>query len=364
MRRIFLEVSVIGPGRGECVVLHLGDNKWCIVDSCTSRDSSEAVAIEYLASFKTQALQRVELVVATHWHDDHVRGLASLIQAAPSANFCCSMALRSNIFATLVSAELEGIQRDTGVKEFAAILGVSAKPVSPHWAIQDRVLLDDLSGQNHPFPTRIESLSPSDTTVTAALQGLSKYLPKAGETQRRIAPPPGPNDISVVLWVTAGDLRVLLGADLEHTNRHTDGWIAVLNSHRDPKRAALIKVPHHGSKNADHPDVWNQMLEKDPIAVVTPFVGGNVRLPERSDLTRLASRTTRLYCTSSGSGKEPSRDSLVNKIMKEQLKGRQVLEGKAGHVRLRWRLDGGIASAPTFETFSGAYKVPATPSSF
>jgi hypothetical protein len=225
--------------------------------------------------------------------------------------------------------------------------------------MRDRVLLDDLAGRSHSFPIRIESLSPSDTTVSAALQALSKYLPKAGEAQRRIAPPPGPNDISVVLWVTAGDLRLLLGADLEHTSRDTDGWIAVLNSHRDPKRAALIKVPHHGSKNADHPEVWNRMLEADPIAVVTPFVGGNVRLPGRSELTRLVSRTNRLYCTSSGAGKEPSRDSLVNKMMKEKLKDRQVLEGKAGHVRLRWRLDGGAAAAPTIETFSGAYKVPA-----
>jgi hypothetical protein len=29
-----LEVSLFGPGFGESIVLHLGDGKWIIVDSC------------------------------------------------------------------------------------------------------------------------------------------------------------------------------------------------------------------------------------------------------------------------------------------------------------------------------------------
>jgi glyoxylase-like metal-dependent hydrolase (beta-lactamase superfamily II) len=71
------EVSIIGPGRGECVILHLGNNDWCVVDSCLDRNSSQPAAVEYLQSLGGDALGGVRLVIATHWHDDHIRGLAS-----------------------------------------------------------------------------------------------------------------------------------------------------------------------------------------------------------------------------------------------------------------------------------------------
>ena len=37
--------------------------------------------------------------------------------------------------------------------------------------------------------------------------------------------------MSVVIWVKAGPIRALLGADLEHTSRNDQGWAAVLGCH-------------------------------------------------------------------------------------------------------------------------------------
>ena len=44
------ELSVFGPGVGECLVVHLGMGKWIIVDSCLDKTGTGPVALEYLNS--------------------------------------------------------------------------------------------------------------------------------------------------------------------------------------------------------------------------------------------------------------------------------------------------------------------------
>ncbi len=359
------EVSIIGPGRGECVVVHLGDNEWCIVDSCIPRGLAEAAALDYLDSFQNDALAGVKMVVATHWHDDHIRGLASILRRVPSASFFCSAAIHSGNFFALAGTATAAIQGKSGVEEFAEILGLIAENAptrhaqrlaSPKWVIENRNLLQ-LPQNGRSFPVSITALSPSDGTIRLALAEIAELLPKPGETQRRITSR-SPNHTSVVLWIEAGPLRALLGADLEHTGNQGEGWIAVLQCHKGRQQsqpATFFKVPHHGSANADYPDVWTQMLARDPIAVVTPYNGGATPLPQPSDLARLASRTNHLYCTAAGPGRPPARDALVEKIMRQQVGTRRVAEGQAGHVRVRWSANR-MGVDPVVERFYGAYR--------
>ena len=41
-----MEVTVIGPGYGECILLHIGNGSWVIVDSCFNAESHPA-ALKY-----------------------------------------------------------------------------------------------------------------------------------------------------------------------------------------------------------------------------------------------------------------------------------------------------------------------------
>ena len=43
-----VEVSLIGPGYGECVVIHLGGNRWMVVDSCLDKESGRPAALIHL----------------------------------------------------------------------------------------------------------------------------------------------------------------------------------------------------------------------------------------------------------------------------------------------------------------------------
>jgi len=359
-----LEISVIEPGLGECVLLHVGHNEWCIVDSCTAAGSTESVALEYLNSFNNGAVDGVKLIVATHWHDDHIRGLSSILRRVPTALFFCSAALSSENFIELVSTAASGIGRRSGAEEFATILGMIetfSKPTpkrlaSPKWAVENLPLLD-LPGAGRSFPVVVTALSPSHGTVKTAFMQFAQMLPKAGDIQKRI-PNRSLNHNSVVLWVEAGNQAALLGADLQHTVQAGEGWTAAIACHGGlgGHSAEFFKVPHHGSPNAENPDVWKRILIADPISVVTPFTAGRVRLPRDQDLHRLNGHTTRLYCTSMGAGRSPARDNVVEKMMRERVTERRVMEGKPGHVRVRWSPNS-HGTVPVVETFNGAYQV-------
>jgi len=357
-----LEISVIGPGRGECILVHLGNNEWCVIDSCVARDSTEPVAVDYLRSFHNNAMDGVRLVVATHWHDDHIRGLASVLKSSRNAKFACSAALEKEIFMELVALSEQSLPGRSGVQEFASIFELLLERadrsmlrhlVSPMYAGVNRKLLS-LPSTGRPFAIGITSLSPSDGAITLALKQIGSLIPKPGDPQRRIVAQ-SPNHTSVVIWVEAGPRNALLGADLEHTGQPGEGWIAVLADYQEAARARIFKVPHHGSQNGDYPDVWKKLLLPNPIAVVTPFSAG-VRLPKRSDLTRLCTYTPNVYCTVEGAGKPPGRDPSVEREMRRFAKDRRILQGQPGHVRIRWTTTQPEA-LPVIDLFYGARHV-------
>lgn len=357
------EFSLFGPGRGECIILHLGDGVWAVIDSCVSAGRRESVALDYLRAIGAMPNQIV-LVVATHWHDDHTRGLSSVMRVADQARFATSAAFKVDEFAKLI-ASADPLHRRSGVDEFASIVavlrdrrraGLPAGLSEPMWTFPGRALVE-LRGTSRSFPVAIRSMSPSDASVRAAFEEISAALPRES-TPVGVVPHRSPNAASIVLWVTAGDTRLLLGADLERTTRMGEGWTAILEQH-DGVAAHTLKVPHHGSENADSPEMWSVMLSQEPIAAVAPYSSGVTPLPSSDDLRRLRSRTPQVYCTANPRGSSPGRrDTFIDKQLKQRTKSRRIVSAQCGQIRVRWRpTDATIA--PTIELFSGAYRTSA-----
>ncbi|GAB2816842.1 hypothetical protein GCM10027073_55760 [Streptomyces chlorus] len=93
-----VELSLFGPGLGECVVVHLGNSEWMIVDSCVRPQESTPVALEYLEKLGVDVGSRVSMVVASHWHDDHVKGISEIFERARAAKFFAASALSGDEF--------------------------------------------------------------------------------------------------------------------------------------------------------------------------------------------------------------------------------------------------------------------------
>lgn len=358
-----IEVSLFGPGVGECVVVHLGEGDWVVVDSCIDTRSRNPIALEYLDGLGVDISKAVKLLVVTHWHDDHIRGSSRILKATGLGRLACSAALRSNEFLQLVAMGERAMMESPGVAEFAEILetlrerapaGAKPEAVGPVWTMANHTLLR-LEGAGRKWPAEVQALSPSPGSINLALAEIARLLPRHGQPKRR-AVAQSPNQVSVVLWAEVGDVRVLLGSDLVTGADPTTGWRAIIASPvRPAERAQTFKVPHHGSPNADDPAVWVQILSPTPYALLTPFSSGSNPLPSPNDLARLRGRTRHVYCTARPDGWAPrNRGGAVERTLREVARKRRAIIGPMGHIRVRSRI--GSAANISVELFGGAFR--------
>src|SRR5829696_6025975 len=96
-----LEVAVLGRSIGESIVVRFGEDRWAVIDSFVA---GGVPAAHRFLSHLGVGLERVELVVATHWDNDHVRGLAEILTAAPNAVFVYSNVVDRERLARLVAS--------------------------------------------------------------------------------------------------------------------------------------------------------------------------------------------------------------------------------------------------------------------
>ena len=325
-----LELTLLGPGYGESIVLHVGDGVWVIIDSCLDRDGAPQ-ALRYLESLGIDPAEAVDLIVATHWHDDHIRGISNLVKSCKKATFCCASVLGRKEFLAVAHA-LEGHHLSvagSGLREihdiFSQLVSARSKPVL---ALANRRIF--MKGA-----CQIWSLSPSDSNFLNFLSTIHNMLPEEDKSKARIQSL-SPNRVAVALWIKVADIYVLLGSDLEK-----QGWVEILqNTARPNDKASAFKVPHHGSENADEPGVWEQMLDLEPFAVLTPWRRGARNLPSQRDVQRIRSYTTNAYATAKPGSPllaPVSRSSTVRRTIRESgVKLRRIAISR-GAVRLRRR---------------------------
>lgn len=272
-----------------------------IVDSCRPASLGKPAALEYLKSIGVPP-DRVLLVVVTHWHDDHICGIAEVLESCPNARFVMATALQSKEF--IQYARFFGKQPETevpGGAELWRCLELVKKRAQEKgtadiaWATSGRILLQkEVEG----MAVEVASLSPSDADLTNAIAMFGELLPAAGSAIGR-PKRSNPNHAAVVLRIRVNNTVVLLGADLETTKAADTGWNAVVSClDLKAEAASLYKVAHHGSETGEHREIWTKLLTPKPVSLLTPFRHGSVKLPTQADQTRLKSTSSALWCTS------------------------------------------------------------------
>lgn len=334
-----IEVTLIGPGYGECAVVHIGSGKWVVIDSCLDSSSSQPAALSYLESLGLQPEDAIALIVATHWHDDHIRGMADLLARCPNSEFCSSAAWGREEFMAMVSAYNKRLfsEATSGVREVHEVFEIlRQRGRTPIAAVSDRpVYFLPSAASGHGHECRVTTLSPSDAQIAKFHYEISALIPEIKKTKQRCTPQ-GPNHIAVVTWIEAGPVAVLLGSDLEETGDPETGWSVIVSSAKRPKgKATIFKVAHHGSANGHNHDVWGQMLHPAPFAVLTPNNRGK-KLPQDSDVQRITELTDQAYSTARLMPLRARRRSqAVEKTLREANISVVQAEPPTGLVRLR-----------------------------
>lgn len=350
-----LEISLFGTGVGEGLAVHLGDGDWALVDTCREISNGIPLNLAYLESIGVDVEVAVKLIIATHWHDDHVDGLSNIIERCPSARLAFPQALACDEFRALV--QLYGdpdymLDREkSGVKEMVNTLRIlkNRKDIDPNgYRPPIKTQADHLLFHNN--YCEFFALSPSPEAIQEATEEMARMwhdlnsVRSAPRSTRTSVASPERNLYATALWIRWGDRRMVLGSDLEEHGNYHLGWQAALSCQRFPdKKATIFKIPHHGSPNGDHDDIWNKIVEPDnPIAILSAYARGATPRPSMDDIARIKRRTNQFYYTTLPRKTVEKYTSVVEKTIVGVAKRRQSLRKNPGQIQIRWETDGEI----------------------
>jgi len=339
------EIIIFGPGYGEAIAVHLGAARWILVDSCVAAGASAPVSADYLKHIGVPA-ECVQAVVASHWHDDHVRGMSQLAAMFPAAKFYFPAVFADNEARAFLSAysgeACSGLSRGTG-ELYRSLM-------SREMSIAVKSRVEIIENRALEPAVRVVAFSPTDAAFFQFLARIFEYVPRVNQSLPiGHAPAISPNLSSIVLHVDLGSDALLLGADLE---RHEAGWDAVVADAwcRGKVQAGLIKLAHHGSASGDHPDMWGNLAVEKPLALLSPFNNGRHRLPTSTDVTRILTRASKAFITSRSSNKaQIPADQL--KRLQDMCTNIAPVNAGFGAVRVRRRVN---ADEWRVETFGSA----------
>ena len=321
-------------------MIHLPGHKWIIVDSCIDHEKGIPVALRYLRQIGVDPSRSVSHILATHWHDDHVAGIAQTLVECSKAQFVCSVAQQCEEFLAFVYAHDDARMMgrlSSGVSEFRDILEKANDRIV--WTIENRSILHYcVGGQN----VDIRSLSPSDMTITNAKFDMASRLHELTGTQRR-AVAGNANHFTTVVYISVDQTGILLGGDQLVTRNKGDGWnriVSLCDTDSRIHKAAVYKVAHHGSQSADTKAIWDVLLLGNPIALIAPWSLGKAVLPQEADIARISKRTNKAYLTApSERPKAEKRSAAVERSLKEAGYKIWAAEKKMGQVQVRWEKD-------------------------
>lgn len=328
-----LEISIFSRGYGECIVVHVGANRWMIIDSHLDADG-EPIGISYLQGLGVSVSDCVNAVLLTHWHDDHIGGAAKTVASCPQATVGLSGFLQRDEFGTFLYdrglPDAGGF--GSGVEELSNVLETMAGSGQKRkWCWAEKTIAFDQTAPEY----RMEALSPSEKDFEDFIAGIAEIAGGAGRlgTPRR-------NDSSVASVLSSSNNLMLFGADLE-IGRDGTGWRAIHKTVWQSRgKASFYKIAHHGSVGADYEPVWLDMLADDVLVALTPWNRGS-KLPTQADVERILNRTGDAYGAAKPKPiRRHKRINAVEKSLRES--GIKFLPSdiSQGHARFRKKLDG------------------------
>ena len=235
-----LRVVVIDVGQGDSILLVSPEGKSMLVDAGPA-DAFDRIA-DALAENGVSAL---DVVVATHPHEDHIGSMAAVLDAYPVGAFYT-------------------IADELPTPRYAAMRAALERNGCP--------VLPAEAGMTIPW---------ADSCTVTILNPIPAYADEPAEL----------NDLSVVLHVKYGETAVLLTGDAGALaeNRMLDTFP------RSMLRADLLKLGHHGSQSATG---YSFFLAVDPdLAVASCAKENDYGHPHLETLSLLYDTRTAFFCT-------------------------------------------------------------------
>ena len=236
-------ITVLDVGQGDAILVEGGEGGRMLIDGGPDPDRLLVELDRRLPPWD----RRIDILVLTHPHEDHVAGLPALLE-------------RYRI-GRIYETGMRG--PGPGYGAFARDLAAAGAPPDGILATGARIALDDI---------RFQVLWPDPGRVP-------REPPDAGR---------GINDVSIVLLGEVAGRRFLLTGDVEDD-------VDPLLARRGLPPIDILKVAHHGSATASTPAFLDAVRPK--VAVVSAGAGNPYGHPARSTIDRLAGTGARVLRT-------------------------------------------------------------------
>ena len=241
-----LHITVLDVGQGDAILLQGPNGGRALVDTGPDPDRLIALLDQRIPAWD----RRLDLVVLTHPHEDHVAGLAAILD-------------RYRVGEIAEPGMIGPGPGDAAYRRRLAELGRQSRTL----AAGDSVTLDGIRMDvDWPLPGTVP-LRPPDTGT-------------------------GINNVSIVLDIHFGARRVVLAGDVE---QQIDPQLLAEGIARDGQPLDVLKVAHHGSGTATTDAFVEQM--KPRVAVVSAGWGNPYGHPSPQTVARLVDSGAKVFRT-------------------------------------------------------------------
>lgn len=248
-----LKVHYLDVGQGDSIFIELPNNETMLIDAAESYQSENI--INYL---KNLNYQKIDYVIGTHPHTDHIGGLKNIINTFEIGKiFMPKVVSTTKTYESLLMAI-----KDKNLKINTAKAGTS---------IIDTDAL------------KINILAPNNSIYTEL------------------------NNYSVVTKITYGTTKFLFMGDAEKLSE---------NEIKENVTADVIKIGHHGSNTSSSIDFIKKVNAK--YGIISVGLNNKYNLPKEETITNWENSGTKIYLTSTNGTIRASSDGTNIKIESEK----------------------------------------------
>ena len=248
-----LKVHYLDVGQGDSIFVELPNNETMLIDAAESYQSENI--INYL---KNLNYQKIDYVIGTHPHTDHIGGLKDIINTFEIGKiFMPKVVSTTKTYESLLMAI-----KDKNLKINTAKAGTSI------------IDTDTL---------KINILAPNNSTYTEL------------------------NNYSVVTKITYGTTKFLFMGDSEKLSE---------NEIKENVTADVIKIGHHGSNTSSSIDFIKKVNAK--YGIISVGLNNKYNLPKEETITNWENSGTKIYLTSTNGTIRASSDGTNIKIESEK----------------------------------------------
>ena len=248
-----LKVHYLDIGQGDSIFIELPNNETMLIDAAESYQSENI--INYL---KNLNYQKIDYVIGTHPHTDHIGGLKDIINT-----FEIGKIYMPKVVSTTKTYE-------------SLLMAIKDKNLKINTAKAGTSIIDTDA-------LKINILAPNNSTYTEL------------------------NNYSVVTKITYGTTKFLFMGDAEKLSE---------NEIKENVTADVIKIGHHGSNTSSSIDFIKKVNAK--YGIISVGLNNKYNLPKEETITNWENSGTKIYLTSTNGTIRASSDGTNIKIESEK----------------------------------------------